>query len=62
MENRMKILKNGITYVISHNYRKIKVDSYNTLPLKKTMNFHNAVIIIKSVWNKEKVTTTMIYS
>ena len=30
------ILKCGITYVISHNYAKIKVDSYDSLPLKKS--------------------------
>ena len=32
-------VKSGITYVISHNYAKIKVDSYNSLPLEKTMIF-----------------------
>ena len=33
---------------------KIKVDSYNSLPLEKTMAFHNVIILIKSVWNKDK--------
>ena len=28
-------LKSGITYVISYNYAKVKVDSYNCLPLEK---------------------------
>ena len=32
---------------------KIKVDSYNSLPLEKTMAFH-VIILIKSVWNKDK--------
>ena len=32
-------VKSGITYVISHNYAKVKVDSYNSLPLEKTMIF-----------------------
>ena len=48
--NRFRYLtsvKNGITYVISHNYKKIKVNSYNSLPLKKTMTFHNIIILIK---------------
>ena len=27
--------KGGITYVFSHNYSKIKIDSYDFLPLKK---------------------------
>ena len=39
-------LKSGITYVISHNYAKIKVDSCNSLPLEKTMTFHNVIILI----------------
>ena len=30
-------VKHGIAYVISHNYAKIKVDSYDSLPLEKTM-------------------------
>ena len=43
-------MKSGITYVISHNYAKIKVDSYDTLPLEKTTTFHSDIIIlIKSV-------------
>ena len=32
-------LKNGITYVISHNYAKIKGHSYNSLPLEKYDDF-----------------------
>ena len=47
-------VKSGIKYVISHNYAKIKVDSYDSLPLEKTMAFHNAMILIKSVWNKDQ--------
>ena len=44
-------VKSGIIYVISRNYAKIKVDSCDSLPLEKTMTFHN-VIILKSVFNK----------
>ena len=36
--NRIKYLisiKNGIIYIISHNYAKSKVDSYDSLPLEK---------------------------
>ena len=32
-------VKSGITYVISYNYAKIKVDSYDYLPLEKTMAY-----------------------
>ena len=47
-------VKSGSTYVTSHNYAKIKVDSYDCLPLQKTMTFHNVIIHIKSVWKKDK--------
>ena len=47
-------IKSGITYLFSHNYAKIKVDSYDSLPLEKTLTFHNVIIHIKSVWNKDQ--------
>ena len=55
--NRISYLigvKSGITYVISHCYVKIKVDSYDSLPLKKKLTFHNDVMLIKSIFNKDK--------
>ena len=39
---------------ISQNYAKIKVDYYNSLPLEKKKTFHNLIILIKSVFNKDK--------
>ena len=39
-------VKSGITYTISHNYATIKVDSYDS--------FRNVIILVKSVWNKDK--------
>ena len=47
-------VKSGITYIISHNYAKIKVDSYDFLPLGKAMTFHDVLILIESVLNKDK--------
>ena len=47
-------VKSEIIYVISHNYAKIKVDSYNVLPLEKTLTFYNVIIHIKSVFNKDR--------
>ena len=41
--NRIRYLisvKSDITYVISHNYAKIKVDLYSALTLEKTINFY----------------------
>ena len=54
--NRIRYLievKCNIAYVISHNYAKIKVDSYDFLPLEKTMTFH-VILRIKSIFNKDK--------
>ena len=48
--------------MISHNYVKIKVDSYDSLSLEKVMTFHDVIILINSVFNKEKIATTIIYS
>ena len=48
------LVKSDITYLISHNYAKIKLDSYNFLPLGKTMTFYNVIILAKSVWNQDK--------
>ena len=55
--NRIRYLigvKSGITYVISHNYAEIKVNSYNSLPLEKMLTCHNVIILVNSVWNKDK--------
>ena len=46
--------KSDITCIISHSYMKVKVDSYDSLPLEKTMTFHNVMIFLKSVQNKDK--------
>ena len=46
--------KVGIIYVFSHNYAKMKVDWYDSLPLEKGLTFHNFVIHIVSVWNKDQ--------
>ena len=46
--------KSGITGSINHNFGKIRIDSYNSLPIEKIMTFHNVIILIKSVVNKNK--------
>ena len=33
---------------------KIKVDSYNSLPLEKALTFHYVIIIIKFIFDKNK--------
>ena len=55
--NRIRYLvrvKSDITYVFFPNYAKIKVESYDSLPLVKVLTFHNVIILIKSVFNKDK--------
>ena len=46
-------VRSSIAYVISHNYAKIKVDSY-VQALEKTMTFDNVIMLIKSAVNKYK--------
>ena len=54
--NRIRYLisQKMVLHVTSHYYTKIKFDSYYSLPLEKTLTFHNVVILIKSVFNKDK--------
>ena len=44
----------GGTYVVFHFYAKIKVNSYESLPLEKTSTFQNIIILNKSLFNKDK--------
>ena len=37
---------------INHSFGKVRIDSFNYLPIKKIMAFHNVIMIIKSVVNK----------
>ena len=41
--------KSGITYSISHNFGDINTDSYDSLPLEKTITFHDVIILINPV-------------
>ena len=40
--------------IFFNNYAKIKIDSYDSLPLEKTLTLHNVIILIKSVFNKNQ--------
>ena len=48
------ILKSNITHIFSHYFAKIRVDSYDSLPIEKRMALHNVIILVKSVLNKDK--------
>ena len=62
--NRIRYLigvKSGITTVNYHSYARIKVDSYDSLPLEKTLTFHNVILLIKSALIKIKTTTATMF-
>ena len=40
-------VKSGIRYVFSHYYEKIKVNSYDSLPIEKKTTLHNVIMHIK---------------
>ena len=46
--------KSDITNSVNYNFVKIRIGSYNTLPIKKTITFHKVITLIKSVINKNK--------
>ena len=50
----VKSLKSGVTYIFSHYFAKIKVDSYDSLLIEKRLTLHNVVILIKTVLTKDK--------
>ena len=54
-------LKSGITYGFSHYFVKIKVVSYDSLPIEKILTLHNVIVFIKSVLKKVSITTTIRY-
>ena len=55
--DRIKYLiseKSGIKDSINHNFARINIDSYHSLPIEKILTCHNVIILIKSVDNKNK--------
>ena len=47
-------LKSRITNIFSHYFAKIKVNSYDSVPIERRLTLHNVIIQIKSVLNKDK--------
>ena len=47
-------LKSGITYIFPQYFAKIKIDSYDSLPIEIILNLHNVIILTKSVLIKDK--------
>ena len=52
--NDFKGKKSGIGDSINHNFARIRIDSYNSLPTEKILTFHNVITPIKLVVNKNK--------
>ena len=55
--NRIKYItsqKSGITYIFSHYYAKVKVDSYDFFRIEKVLSLHNVITLIKSVHDKDQ--------
>lgn len=46
------MLKSNISYVVSHKYTEVKMNSTDDLPLEKAITMHNVIMIIKSVFIK----------
>ena len=46
--------KIGTTDIISPNFARIKTDLYNSLPIKRTLTFHNFIRLIKSIVDKNE--------
>ena len=53
--NKIKYLvskKRSITESINHNFARTITDSYDSIPIEKKLTFHNVIILIKSVVDK----------
>ena len=46
--------KGGITDSINQNFARIRIDSDDSLSIEKILTFRNVIILIKSVFNKNK--------
>ena len=46
--------KGGITDSINQNFARIRIDSDDSLSIEKILTFPNVIILIKSVFNKNK--------
>ena len=52
--NYLKGEKSNYKYGLNHNFARIRINSYDSLPIEKIFTFHNVIILIKSVVKKNK--------
>ena len=45
--NNLQVKKSGITDSIHHNFGKLRIDSFDSLPIEKPLSFHNVIMLIK---------------
>ena len=48
------LVKKEVLQIVLINFARIRIDSYNHLPIEKKLNVPNVMILIKSVVNKDK--------
>ena len=53
--------RSGFTDSINHNFAEINIDSCNSLPVEKILTFHYVIILIKSIFDKDKNNYTIVY-
>ena len=54
--------KSGITDIINHNFVRIRINSYNSLPTEKSLTFHNVInIFLEKGSNEDKYNTYKCY-
>ena len=46
--------KSGIADSINHNFARIRIHSYDSLPIEKMLTFHHVITVIKLVFNRNK--------
>ena len=62
--DRIKYLiseKSDITDSINHNFARIRIESYMSLPVEKILTFYNVIILLKSVLMRIKITTIIYF-
>ena len=53
-EKVLVIMKKGFKNSLDHNFARITIDSYSSLPIEKILTFHNVIILIKSTVNNNE--------
>ena len=48
------VKKSGITYSINSNFSRTRIGSYNSFLKEKALTFPNVIILIRSVFSKNK--------